>query len=86
MSQGAIEACLSPPFGIDLVGTGAAAPLGVVWQLGAEFHLTEHWRGVLSATYAAPDTEATFTGPAGAASADLEIEAWLIGLGVGYRF
>jgi len=148
--QFALEACISPPFQIDLVATGAAAPLGVVgqldswgpllvaqwrpgrdswpirpvlgvgavyaifldetasatlngaaggpvdirvddawslvWQLGAEFRLTDHWRGVLSATFAAPDTEATFAGPAGAATTDLEIEAWLIGLGVGYRF
>lgn len=57
---------------------------GPALQLGADYMLSEHWMLNVDAKKIWINTDASFNG--GAVRADVDINPWLLGVGVGYRF
>jgi outer membrane protein len=57
-------------------------------QLGADYEMGNEWFLNADLKYMAIDTTATFSNPSnlGDVSVDVDINPWVIGLGVGKRF
>lgn len=57
---------------------------GYVWQAGVDFALDDHWvlNGDVKKVYL--NTDASING--GGVTADVDLDPWIIGVGLGYRF
>lgn len=61
--------------------------VGLAAQIGADYELGNGWLLNADVRYIDIDTEATLTGPGGARlKADVDIDPYVVSLGVGYRF
>ena len=62
---------------------GLGTPKGAIATVGADFNITDRWFARADARYLKGDTEAEIGGvPAG----ELQVDPWIVGVGVGARF
>ena len=67
-----------------LTGANYKDSFGAALQAGADVPLGNHWYANVDVKKLYIDTTATFNG--GAVRADVDIDPWIVGVGIGYKF
>ena len=80
----ALDALDASSDALDAPAALTCEEIGAALQAGADVPLGNHWYANVDVKKLYIDTTATFNG--GAVRADVDIDPWIVGVGIGYKF